>query len=726
MLRKTLAIVASAALFILLYDCSNPADEQLRWYSATEVPVTNEKFVMIDEINKLFKEGKGSVRIIDPDSTKKGDILKVVNNEYRDIVVDISDDSIETQTVSAVLGPVPVSSLVKFGDTINLAAPAGVWSTTIPMSIPYVYDVTFYDTATNLMTLKIDNFSSSALSNVAIGIAGVDTMQVDSIAPEASVTVQLNARNKRIIRTAQVYISVNAAAAGAKELGLTFSLNGMHVGMCKASDSLVRFSHTVNATYDITDTVALDYADIKAGTFFYKVENQSRLRFRVGLAHEHIWQSGFCKDQNIENVSQLRLISAADSAREFMGNVLLSTQGVTIQPESNGLVGRLNLGGYRLFGVWDNARGEAVTTASYTLETLTPRGDTIEFSAGDTMKFTLECGKFEFDEFLGTVMIPYTREADTQKVGIILPEPMNETMKDSLRNHVLLALVNGNVTCTTKTDDRAFIDTLVVSFKASAMGFPAARDSSTVRFHNVRNDSIFKRTVNITKVANQFPDTVVVTSNVTVPRGTRMRACNTLQKSDPDYNSSIGKMTITMGTKYDFTSDIDWSVLLPTYLDLGKSRFSVMDPLRFIKKLESRRVTMNLKVRNNSNMHMKLYSLIAPRKLIDTLDSMSTDDFVKLAMAKDSSEKRGYVNFFGSTGVYVPARKDTVPFENIVTLNHNQLETILNSDTCSWRWLARLEPQERDALYDTDYLDIRSKLHIEGVNSVDSLLQWEE
>jgi len=162
--------------------------------------------------------------------------------------------------------------------------------------------------------------------------------------------------------------------------------------------------------------------------------------------------------------------------------------------------------------------------------------------------------------------------------------------------------------------------------------------------------------------------------------------------------------------------------MLPTYLDLGGSRFSVMEPLRFIKKLESRLVTMNLKIRNSSNMHMRLYSLIAPRKLIDTLDSMSTNDFVKLARSKGNSEALGYVNFFGSDGVFVPPRDST--FENNVVLDHNQLETILNSDTCSWRWLARLEPQPRDSLMDTDFLDIRSKLRIEGINSVDSLVQW--
>jgi hypothetical protein len=718
-LRKTLAIVASAALFVLLYDCSNPVDEQLRWSSKTEVPVTNEKFSFIEEINNIYKDDTGTVSIIDPDSTKKGDILRVRNRQHRNIVVDISDDSIETQTAVAVIGPVPVSSSATFGDTVSLAAPAGVFSSTIPLTIPYVYEITFYDTATNLLSVKIDNISASVLNNVSVGIAGVDTQQVASIAAGASATIKLEARGKRVSKTAQVYFTGEAASAGVKSLGLTFSLNGLLIGSCKASDSLVQFSHSVRATYDITDTVALDYVDIKAGIFIYKVENQSRLRLKVSLAHEHVWLTDFCRKNNLERVSDLRSMSAGDSSTNFMGNVLLNTQDATIQPNSNGEVARLNLASYRLFGVWDAARGEAVTSAVYTLQTQKPRGDTIEFSAGDSLKYTLACGNFKFDEFLGTVMVPYTRAADTQKVAINLPKPMNATMKDSLRNHVLLSLVNGDVTCTTKTNDRAFIDTMKVSFKAFAMGYPAASDSSTVRFLNVCKDSIFKRSINITKVANQYPDTVIITSSVLVPKGTRMRACN----SHPDAEG-IGKMTITMGTKYDFLSSIDWTVLLPTYLDLGGSRFSVMDPLRFIKKLESRQVSMFLKMRNNSNMHMRLYSLIAPRKLIDTLDSMSTNDFVKLAMSKDSSEKRGYVNFFGSTGVYLPQRKDTVPVENMVILNHNQLETILNSDTCSWRWLARLEAQPRDSLMDTDFVDLRSKLRVEGVNSVDSVLQW--
>ncbi len=719
MLRKTLAVAASAVLFLLLYDCSNPVDEQLRWSTKTEVPVTNDEFSFIEEINNIYEDDTGTISIIDPDPTKKGDVLRVKNSQNRNIVIDISEDSIETQTVVAVLGPVPVVSSVKFGDTATLNTAAGEFNGTIPLTIPYLYDVTFYDTVNNDISVKIENISSSSLSNVTVGIDGVDTVQVDEITSGAYAIIKLDARGKRLVQTVQVHFAGNAASAGTKSLGLEFSLGGMLIGSCRASDSLVKFSQTVKATYDITDTVALDYVDVKSGTFFYKVENQSRLRFNVSLEHEHVWVTSYCRENDKENVADLNSISAADSATKFVGNVLLTTQGVSIQPLSDGIVARLNLSSYRLFGVWDEVRQEAVTSAVYTLETPKPTGDTIAFSAGDSLKLTLVSEDFKFDEFLGTVMVPYTREADTQKVAINLPNPMNETMKDSLRNHVLLALVNGDIACTTKTNDRAFIDTMIVKFKASALGFPAARDSSTVRFNNVRNDSIFKRTVNITNVANQFPDTVIITSNVTVPKGTRMRACNS---HEDDNSSGIGKMTITMGTRYDFLSSIDWGVLLPTYLDLGGSRFSVMEPLRFIKKLESRLVTMNLKIRNSSNMHMRLYSLIAPRKLIDTLDSMSTNDFVKLARSKGNSEALGYVNFFGSDGVFVPPRDST--FENNVVLNHNQLETILNSDTCSWRWLARLEPQPRDSLMDTDYLDIRSKLRIEGINSIDSLVQW--
>jgi hypothetical protein len=369
------------------------------------------------------------------------------------------------------------------------------------------------------------------------------------------------------------------------------------------------------------------------------------------------------------------------------------------------------------------------TSIKYTIASDVPKGDTLTLSATDSLSFRVNVLNLKFKEFLGTVMEPYERIGDPQKVAITLPKPWNESVKDSLRGKMDLSKVNGIVRAKTEMPQRSFIDTMAISFTAYMTDAVQVRDSTLTTFVNVKNDSVFNRLINITNVTNQFPDTVLINTTVRIPKGTRMRVCNNITSENyagrySEYMKYIGQMTVKIITNYDLSPKLDWTIVAPANLDLGNSKFPVIKPLRFIKKMENRRVLMNLKIRNNSNLNMYLYSLIAPQKLIDTLDSMSTDEFVRLVSQKDSAEKRGFVNFLSTKGVLVPSRKATDPFISEVELSHSQLETILSSDTCSWRWLAKFETQGRDALTDTDYIDIHSKLRVDGTNSTDSLMIW--
>jgi hypothetical protein len=202
-----------------------------------------------------------------------------------------------------------------------------------------------------------------------------------------------------------------------------------------------------------------------------------------------------------------------------------------------------------------------------------------------------------------------------------------------------------------------------------------------------------------------------------------MRVCNNLTTDNfQEYEKYIGKMIVNILTNYDLTPKLDWTVVDTARLDLGSGTFPVDKPFRLVKKLDNRRALMNLRIKNNSNLNMCLYSLIAPKDLIDSLDSMSTNDFFKLLSNKDSAEKAGYVNFLGTKGVYIPKR--TLLDTSEVELTNTQLDSILASDKCSWRWGAKFVPQGRDAMTDTDFVEIHSKLHVDGVNSTDSLTIW--
>jgi hypothetical protein len=79
-------------------------------------------------------------------------------------------------------------------------------------------------------------------------------------------------------------------------------------------------------------------------------------------------------------------------------------------------------------------------------------------------------------------------------------------------------------------------------------------------------------------------------------------------------------------------------------------------------------------------------------------------------------------------GLLVPPRtKDSTSY---VDLSDAELTKILNADVTSWRWEVRFLPQydngvkvtTYDALNNTDYLKMNSWIHIEGVNSVDAIM----
>jgi hypothetical protein len=721
-LRKSPLIVALAAMLSLLFNCSNPVDEPLRWTSVAEIPVTNQKFNLKEQLTEDNLVKNDSMKVVDPDTTKLGDTLRFVQKSADTANIEVHEDTIKKQTYQAVLGLIPLSNTKPILDTIQLPGAVGNFLTSIPMTLDKVYEVTFYDTTTNILSITASNLSSSSLTNVAVGIAGVDTQTISTLGANSSDTFKLQVRGTSIGHSIDVMISGSSPDASAKELVLAFSLNGLLGSRCKVEDSLVTFNQVFNGTYDITDTIAMDYIDIASGFFEYTVNNYTNLELSFGVEHQHLWTTAYCQENHFEKVDDLLKSKVLDSVVSYSGDKILQV-GVSITPNTNKRIARPNISANRLFTTWDTTRNQTVTKIEYTVATNPPKGEIVTLSATDSLSFTVSYGDFKFKEFLGTVMEPYVRNGDTQKVAINLPEPWNQSMKDSLRGNFFFTNVDVYVHSTAKMSDRSFIDTMNVSFTALPLNVNNVRDSTETKFLHVVNDTTYHRNFDITNVTNQFPDTVIINTTVRIPKGTRMRVCNDLSTDDYEmYNKYIGQMTTQILTNYELSPTLDWTVTDTTNLDLGSNTFPIDEMFRFVKKLEKRRAVMNFKIFNSSNLNMYLFALISPESRIHTLDSMSTNDFFKLLSNKDAAEAQGYVNFLGTNGVYIPKRNllDTSGVE----LNDAQIDTILSSDTCSWRWATKFVPQGQDAMSDTDFVEIHSKLIFEGVNSTDSLTIW--
>ena len=303
--------------------------------------------------------------------------------------------------------------------------------------------------------------------------------------------------------------------------------------------------------------------------------------------------------------------------------------------------------------------------------------------------------------------------------------PWNESAKDSLLGRFILKNVYSDVKVNALMPDSAFIDSMLIDFTIFSPESIEIKDSLKYIFCSCeRRIPPFCAQWMLPLSLTSSLTRLAITARMRIPKGTRMRVINDLEVNDPDYNKYIGRMIIGIATNYRLNAKLDWEVLEDVNMDLGSGIFELPAALRYVRKLEQRSASFNMYIRNHSNLYMYLYALVAPNGLIDSLDSMSTNDAYDLIINKGKAEEMGFVNLLGSEGVLIPPRYPDTTIFNSVELDNDQLETILSSDTCSWRWWLRFVKQDRDAMLDTDYIKINSFLHVEGINNTDSLVSW--
>jgi hypothetical protein len=140
--------------------------------------------------------------------------------------------------------------------------------------------------------------------------------------------------------------------------------------------------------------------------------------------------------------------------------------------------------------------------------------------------------------------------------------------------------------------------------------------------------------------------------------------------------------------------------------------------------MERRTASFDFTIFNQTNVFIRLYALFAPDSIRalrlenDTL--FPTDSLNNMVLTPGLAESHGYINLLGTTGVYIPVRNDTA--NNSAALDNSQLNTILNTKKGAIRWMLKFNPTTaNDSLKNTDYINVKSSFHFEGVNNMDSL-----
>jgi hypothetical protein len=259
--------------------------------------------------------------------------------------------------------------------------------------------------------------------------------------------------------------------------------------------------------------------------------------------------------------------------------------------------------------------------------------------------------------------------------------------------------------------------------------------SSDVALLHVSRDSLYSRSIDITDVVNDYPDSVKVNVSLTIPVNTPIKAVNDLtDPRDPSYTKYIGRMVIHGLVDYDMTAPLCWAVLDTTIMDLGGSRVDMSGgsgALNPFAKLTDKHASLNMQVTNFTNVYLRLYALATADAakidpLVDTANPghIETNQFTQLV----NHPTTGYINLLGN-GILIPPRDSNTTIRNEIAINDHDLGELLNAKAIGWRWQVRFIPRSSngvvitnsDALYNTDWIKLNSWIHIDGVNSVDSL-----
>jgi hypothetical protein len=773
--------------------CSSPTDKDVKWRTSVDFPLTaNKKFYLGAQMDTLFfnhkqvqtttsysydtikRAGKPdsivTIKTIDTtmeilkaypwyDSIEKK--LKVDTVAFGfpiDTVTSysISEDSMKDKTFDDGFGPIPLSGAP--ATVMSISLPAGTYpgGTAVPvpssqLKLKWVYHLELRDTA-QFVNVTLTNNSSANFSQVSLTLGTLGTAIIANLNANSSATAQYSAQAKIIDSIITVTASFTPSGlttiTAGSNISASLSLNNLYANKVVVLDSMLAgYQRTFTNNYKLTDTVDVSYIDIDKGFFTYFVTNRTSVQMQISVTHRNLWVSDWCQRTNIISGKDLVGLTTADSENYYGGEVTPHTARVDFPPGQVSQFSKTNISGERMFPDWDT---------SYEWDTLANKLDTnynsvskvdyrinvqvndkpVTLNANDSLHFIIRSRSFKFSDMYGRSMEEYTRTSDTSKIPVKLP--WSQAVTDSLRNHFVLQKVLANVRTRFNIPAGAFIDTVRVTYDISSIHDPTKKRDSTIIVTHVMRDSVYLRSIDITKVVNDYPDTVKVKVTLTVPKHTPLKAVNDLTDAlDPDYPKYIGRMTVHGEVKYDMVAPLSWFVRDTTIMDLGGTKVDMggaSGALKTFAIMSDKTASLNIKVTNFTNVYLRLYALLAtdPARVDSLVDTSDAVHYIKTNKFTDliNHPKPGYVNLLGNTGLLIPPRNKSA--SNSIVLTEQDLNQILNADTIGMRWEVRFIPNSNaagvidtsfDALLNTDWLILNSWIHIDGVNSLDSLFK---
>ncbi|MDG5814441.1 hypothetical protein QA601_05090 [Chitinispirillales bacterium ANBcel5] len=700
------------ALNVLLLGCINPVNEPLEWLSAFDLPITNKKYFVEDQVLARYDSEK--VRLITEDSTLAFSIERDDSADF-----EITQDRPEPKRYKEILGPLTLSDWLKV-ETGFSRSEAVVEDTNINMGpkrspIPAVESILFHENSNDLNVRVYNNFTTE-LSNVYVGLGDLGQQHLGTIAQGSHGTVQFDVAGQEMLSEIEITLQAQTAEDSLFGEGVVveFDFDGLLASKYSGNDQLLKnYSQTFSFDYRITDDIFMEYIDVHSGTFNYLFDNSTDLNLQIDGHHQNLWLTEYSNDNDLFSLTDLK-DRALDST--FHRGKLAAA---TINSRAKGEIESIDVSGIRMFPHWDTLAGATMTSIEYGVS-FASENRRVDVSEGDTLIFEILAPSLIYQEFGAKVMNSPEPILDTQFIEISMP-PLSEN-SDSLVGRLILTDVSSLAQISPSMTERTFIDTLNVTFSVFDPKSPDVVSYTETKLYSVRSEETYTREIDLTDVANQFPDTAAVIVGISMPEGTRLRNVNNVNEVAWDENLA-GKVEIATELKYSIDALLKWKVIDEFAIDLGTDTFSVPAAMRAFRKMEQREAEFETSLENNTNLSAQLFAILAPQEKLPELDSLSNNEVSELVADSELAYSRGFVNLLGEQGIYLPPRSQSSSFS--ITLSDKQLERMLQSDTCSVRWQKIFKKQTpADAIHVEDYIHINSWIYLRGVNNSDSLIIW--
>lgn len=700
---------------LIAIGCSRD-DSPVKWRTAMDIPFTNHNFLLKKEFDRNVQ--LDSTFVTDPDTVRVGDTLYVDQRWSGNTSFISSINKIDTQSYRAVIKPFPLANSPGIVREIISPIIPGTYSVTLAVPLEGMYFVEFYDTLINTLSLTIRNSSTVNLSNVTIGIHGIDTQTIAKIPSGSTVVVPFNVRNKIVRNVLNITFTASSDVADANsKILMTGSLNGLIVRKSSIDGGYVKFTQSINDNCMITDTFSLKYIDVGEGRFSYRVNNYTGIPFKFNIEHHNVWSQFLCKRDSIVSLAHLGIRSTTDTVLYYTGRVTAS--GDTVLPKTYKTFNRANYTDSRILTEWNDSLKKTVTRMGFSFSSIAKKGDTVTITAGDSLMFSVFTNAFKIKSLVAEVMENYTNEQDTQRMAISYPNSWSRATRDSLRGKVIYNTIDTKIDFIVGAEIGTKIDTLSVVFDVLTNTNVVSGLSSSSLFTSVRNGSKHSMQFNIAGIVNAFPDTLVYISKIGIPKGTQV----TLASDNVfNYPTDISQVTAKFKMDVSVKPHLVWAITGSVTADLGGSTFSMIGASRYIGKLTDRKIDAFMDIFNNTNIALTAYIVCAPHTGTTNLLSMGSDEFIKTALSDSACRKNGFINLAGNNGITIPVRGQKTA--SSVNVTGSELESVFQSDSCDARCFIRLPKMSGDVMHDTDYVKIQSYFHVEGTNCSDSLIVW--